>query len=189
MHEVNIPVLFMHYLALVLVLILGKMVHNRIKRHHIKDPAVLRMTSMIAMLFILFILCTEYDNLSVMFATMQNGPVLKSGTESELLTFNKYLPYSILIWIVTAWVFFRSVYHKNLFLRNFSVVVFIALVVKIFTFDFQTLSQGNRSVLFLLLGTFLILFAFIYPRALKGEPVIPEIKRKSAILHHGHENF
>jgi len=177
MHDVNIPVLLMHYLALGLTIISVKMIIKRIYRHKVKNIPLLRLVAMGTMFFILFLICTEYDNLSVFIATIQSGPVIKTGAGSDLLSANKYLPWSILIWIVTTWVFFRSVYRKDLFLRNFAVVIFIGLLVKIFVFDFIMLSEGGRSTVFLLMGLFLIGFAFTYPRVLKGEPVVPEISR------------
>ena len=47
-------------------------------------------------------------------------------------------------------------------------------MIKIFAFDFGVLSQGAKSAVFLILGIFLLLFAIIYPRVLKGLPVLPE---------------
>jgi hypothetical protein len=47
-------------------------------------------------------------------------------------------------------------------------------MIKIFAFDFGVLSQGAKSAVFLILGIFLLLFAIVYPRVLKGLPVVPE---------------
>ena len=48
------------------------------------------------------------------------------------------------------------------------------VMIKIFAFDFGVLSQGAKSAVFLILGIFLLLFAIVYPRVLKGLPVLPE---------------
>ena len=57
-------------------------------------------------------------------------------------------------------------------------MVFAAVLIKIFAFDFGVLSQGAKSAVFLILGIFLLLFAIIYPRVLKGLPVLPEWGRR-----------
>ncbi len=51
-------------------------------------------------------------------------------------------------------------------------------MIKIFAFDFGVLSQGAKSAVFLILGIFLLLFAIIYQRVLKGLPVLPEWGRR-----------
>jgi hypothetical protein len=60
-------------------------------------------------------------------------------------------------------------------------------MIKIFAFDFGVLSQGAKSAVFLILGIFLLLFAIVYPRVLKGLPVVPEWgrahERTTARLH------
>ena len=56
-------------------------------------------------------------------------------------------------------------------------VLYIAMVIKIFVLDFESLSVGARSAVFLFLGLFLIGFAIVYPKLLKGQSVLPEFKR------------
>ena len=64
--------------------------------------------------------------------------------------------------------------RRQKFLRDVAIMVFAAVLIKIFAFDFTILSQGAKSAVFLILGIFLLLFAIIYPRVLKGLPVLPE---------------
>ena len=66
-------------------------------------------------------------------------------------------------------VFIRSVIRNTRFLRNFAIVLYCIVLVKLFAIDFESLSAGARTVVFLVLGLFLIGFAFVYPRLLKGE--------------------
>ena len=75
-------------------------------------------------------------------------------------------------------VFFRAVIRRQRFLRDVTIMVFAAVLIKIFVFDFTILSQGGKSALFLILGIFLLSFAIVYPRVLKGLPVLPELRRK-----------
>jgi hypothetical protein len=130
---------------------------------------------------LIFILCTEYDNLSVILSAFQNNALSQTTTGLDLLTANKYLPYSVIIWMVTVGVFFRAVMRRQKFLRDVAILVFAAVMIKIFAFDFTILSQGAKSAVFLILGIFLLLFAIIYPRVRKGLPVLPELKRREGV--------
>jgi uncharacterized membrane protein len=67
--------------------------------------------------------------------------------------------------------------RRQRFLRDVAIMVFGAVMIKIFAFDFGVLSQGAKSAVFLVLGIFLLLFAIVYPRVQKGLPVVPELRR------------
>lgn len=79
--------------------------------------------------------------------------------------------------IVSVVMFVRSVIRQNRFLRNFAIILYCVMLVKLFVIDFGSLSAGARTSVFLVLGLFLIGFAFIYPKLLKGEPIFKEFKR------------
>ncbi len=176
--DISWNVLLIHYLALGLLLQLGRLVVKRIHRHNVKNTPLREGLSLVTILFLIFILCTEYDNLSVILSAFQNNALSQTTTGPDLLTANKYLPYSIIIWIVTVGVFFRAVMRRQRFLRDVSIMVFAAVMIKIFAFDLGVLSQGAKSAVFLILGIFLLLFAIVYPRVLKGLPFVPELRRK-----------
>ena len=172
--DISWNVLLIHYLALGLLLQLGRLVVKRIHRHNVKNTPLREGLSLVTVLFLIFILCTEYDNLSVFMSAFQNNALSQTTAGLDLLTANKYLPYSVIIWIVTIGVFFRAVMRRQKFLRDVAIMVFAAVMIKIFAFDFGVLSQGAKSAVFLILGIFLLLFAIVYPRVLKGLPVLPE---------------
>ena len=176
MHEINGWVLFLHYLSLALLIILGWMVVKRIYRQQKKNNNLLHGLEFLTVCYILFLLFSEYNNLTVIFSARQNT-TNSAIVEGDPLAFNLFLPYSILIWVVSTWVLIRGMIQNNRFLRNLAIVLFIGMLIKLFAFDFSELSQAARSIVFLLLGLFLIGFAFVYSRLLKGEPIIPEIKR------------
>lgn len=176
-HGTNGFILFIHYLSLLMTVILGRMVYNRIRRHHFKKLSILRTLDVVTILFILFLLCTEYDNLTVILSIFQQVPASRVIVGEDTLTSNMLLPYSIITWILAVVVLIRAMRAGNLFLRNFSIVLFTGMLVKLFTFDFENLSESSRSIMLFLVGLFLIGFAFIYKRLLKGQPILPEIKR------------
>jgi hypothetical protein len=82
----------------------------------------------------------------VILSAFQNNALSQTTAGPDLLTANKYLPYSIIIWIVTVGVFFRSVMRRQRFLRDVAIMVFAAVMIKIFAFDFGVLSQGVLSL-------------------------------------------
>ena len=179
MHNWNGLVLLLHYLSLALVLILGQLITTRVYWYQKKTTQVLRALDLVIVLFILFILCTEYDNVTVMLSVLQKVPGTQAIVEGDLLSYNKFLPYSLITWILSVVVLVRAIAKRNSFLRNFAIILFTIMLVKLFAFDFEQLSEGARSVMFLALGLFMIGFAFVYPRLLKGQPILPEIKRKN----------
>jgi hypothetical protein len=163
--------------ALVTLVILGRMVTKRINRHHVKNLPLRNALSLLTASFVMFLLCTWYDNLTVIFNTLQSSQYSQTGSETDFLTTNKYLPYSVIIWIITVWVFLRAVVQRNRVIRDFAVIIYVGLMIKIFAFDFDLLTQGAKSIVFLVLGLFLVAFAIVYPRLLKGKPVLPEMSR------------
>ena len=178
-NELNVIVLVLHYLALALVVILGRMVIKRIRRHHIKNNNVLRLTDLLTVSFLGFLLCTEYDNLTALFLVIKSSPGAQLMSGDPLLQ-NRFLPYSLIIWAVAVVVFIRAMIHRNHFMRNFGIVIFLGMLVKLFVIDFQTLDTIARSIVYLLLGLFLIGFAYIFPRLQKGLPILPEFKRRGS---------
>ena len=103
----------------------------------------------------------------------------------DQLTLNKLLPYSVMLGVAAVVVFIRSVLRNNRFLRNFSIVLYIIMLVKLFVLDFESLSAGARAAVFLVLGLFLIGFAFVYPKLLKGEEGRDSKGREGAMRRNG----
>ena len=168
-HDLHASVLVLHYLALVLVLILGRLVLRRIYRQNQKKATFRNGVELFTALSLLFLFCTEYDNLSIILSAMQNTGGAAGSVGIDQLTFNKYLPYTVLLGIVSIIMFIRAVIRKNRFLRNFSIVLYIIMLVKLFVLDFESLSAGARTSVFMVLGLFLIGFAFVYPRLGKND--------------------
>ena len=100
---------------------------------------------------------------------MQNSSGMGELAGPDQLTRNKLLPYSVMVGVASVVVFIRSVIRNTRFLRNFAIVLFCIMLVKLFAIDFGSLGAGERTVVFLVLGLVLIGFAFVYPRLLKGE--------------------
>ena len=178
-NDLNLFVILIHYLALVLVYLLGRMIIRRIRRHFIKNTDLLRGLEFLTVSFILFLLITEYDNLSVILSVLQNSPGLQQ-TGGDPLAMNMFLPYSVIIWVVSAVVFYRAIVRRNKFLRNLAIVLFLGMLIKLFAFDIPELGPGSGGIVYISLGLFLFASGFVYSRLLKGESIFPEFKRSGS---------
>jgi len=136
----------------------------------------LHLVDLITVSFLIFLFWMEYDNLSAIFLGMQSSPGSQLMSGDPLLQ-NRYLPYSMILWIVATVVFIRAMIQRNHFMRNLGIVLFLGMLVKLFVIDFEGLSTVSRSIVYLLLGLYLMGFAYIFPRLQKGEPILPEFKR------------
>jgi len=164
--------LLLHYVALGLLVALGFTTIGRIYLRNSKYIVVQRGVKVLTIGFLIFLFCTEYDNISVFIASGQNG---LNGVD-KLLEFNQHLPYSILMWIIGVGVFVWGVFYHNGFLRGGSIVLFVGVLIKVFAYDFETINPGGRGAVFFVLGAFLIGFAVMYPRVVRGEAKVAENK-------------
>lgn len=171
-HKLSNPVLLLHYLATTSGLVLGWRVANRLDRNYQKQLPLLRIVESITVLALMFVACTEYDNLSVFMANTGNRTATQNLTGPEQLSLNIYLPYSIVIWLLAFAVFVSSVIRRKRFLRNFAVVLFGLIIVKLFFYDFEYINAGTQGMVYLALGIFLIGLAVIYQKLVRGRASI-----------------
>ncbi|MEI6062018.1 MAG: hypothetical protein WCR72_15055 [Bacteroidota bacterium] len=156
----------LHYLALLLLIILGRMTIRRIYLRNSGKINILPTLQVFSVSFILFLLLSEYDNLTVLFSAInahqaQNNGI---GIGDHILTLNHHLPYTIIAWILSIILFIWSVLKHSRFIRNFSFVLYFLVLVKLFAYDFAILEQGGRSAVFFAVGICLITLASLYPR-------------------------
>ena len=145
------------------------MVLQSIYRQNPKSKPIRNGLELLTILSLLFLFCTEFDNLSIILGAMQNTGSASGTVGVDQLTINQFLPYSVMLGIVSVILFVRSIIRQNRFLRNFSIVLYIIMLVKLFVIDFANLSAGARTAVFMVLGLFLIGFAFVYPRLGKND--------------------
>lgn len=166
--ELNGTAFLLHYIALALLVMLGVMSLQRIFRRNAGNIFIQRGTELSMIIFIIFLLCTEYDNLSALIASVQKSPEKGIGVGGGILDFNRHLPYSIVMWALAVFLFIRSIYRQNNFLKSLSIGLFIGLLIKVFAYDFETLNPGGRSAMFFAVGLFLLGFAILYPRLMRA---------------------
>ena len=171
-HKLSDSVLLLHYLAMTSGLALGWLVANRLDCNYQKKLLLLRIVESITVLALMFVACTEYDNLSVFAANTGNGAATQNMAGPEPLSLNIYLPYSIVIWLLAFAVFVSAVIRQKRFLRNFAVILFGLILAKFFFYDFESISAGTQGMVYLALGIFLIGFAVIYQKLVRGRASI-----------------
>ncbi|MFZ4796192.1 MAG: DUF2339 domain-containing protein [Bacteroidia bacterium] len=165
--HLNITSVWIHYIAVVLMIVLSYMTISRVYRRNIKYPYIQQGIQIITVLYLAFMLCIEYDNLCIIKASIVNSADTKYFLTIKLLEINQYISYSIILWILSVLVFLFAFFNHKHFLRTIAIVLFIGTLIKIFVFDFFVLDAEDRSAVFFALGIFLIVFALLYPLMLK----------------------
>ena len=165
--KLNYIALMLHYMSLGLFLMLEFMTIRRISlRNTKKYVTVKQLVQLLTVLYLLFVICIEYDNFTLIIQSF--GFSLTGGLSTVKVDSNQFLPYSILMWILSNAVFIYGSIKKNPVFNASAVVLFIATVIKFFVYDFEGLEPGQRSLILIIVGLSLIVMALIYPK-LKGK--------------------
>jgi hypothetical protein len=165
--QLNVTSVWIHYIAVVLMVVLSYMTISRVYRRNIKYPAIQQGIQIITVLYLVFMLYLEYDNFTIITAAIENGANTKHLLTVKMLEVNQYITFSILLWILSVVVFIFAFFKHKHFLRTISIVLFIVTMIKIFVYDFFVLEAEERSAVFFAVGIFLIVFALMYPLILK----------------------
>jgi uncharacterized membrane protein len=164
----------LHYLALFSGIVLGAMTVRRIYQRNTKYLFLKQGVQIVSVLYLAFFLCFEYDYLTVLTARLGNS----SNSVS-----NQYIPYSILLGVLSVVVFVYAFFNRKPYLRGCSLVLFAGTLVKVFVYDFPQLAPEEKSTVFIVLGIVLIVFALLYPVMVKiknkktGPPTLPAAGR------------
>ncbi len=183
----------LHYLALGLGISLTVAAFFRIYALYPANKLLLRGLQLFVIFALLFILFTEYDNLSILLKagqfqniTPNDSPLtlkqLTLNTSSSpgkgILEYNRHLPYSLILLATSLLLIFWSLLKRQRFLRDISLLLFSFSIVKVFLYDFSLLGDNARTVLFFVLGFLLIGFSAVYPR-MKKATSIPRKRKRS----------
>lgn len=173
-HLPVVPVM-LHYLALVLAISLAVITLRTIYRHFALHKFLRNTFQLVALLSLLFILLTEYDNASILLQSRTLQPATQGQAvlnlapgaltaQQQALEFNHGLPFSLMLlftFLVTlAW----ALKHHQRFLRNLCLTLFTLTILKIFLYDFSLLGDLARTLMLIFIGLLLLSFSFLYPR-------------------------
>jgi uncharacterized membrane protein len=91
-----------------------------------------------------------------------------SGQPSyEILQYNKFIPYSVILLLVAVALLVWSVIHYTRLLRRLSMLMIFAVLVKVLFIDVSMLSAGKGILLMITLGIMLLLFSIFFSRMRK----------------------
>jgi hypothetical protein len=167
---INSIAFVLHYIGIGLLILLGYMSIKRIYLRNVKKPYVIQIMEILTVFTLVFLFCMEYDNLSLLnssFLGIQHLSVRMFET-------NQYLPYTVVILILSILVFFYGMIRKSVLLRSTSIILFVGCIIKLFAYDFEMTAPTERSLMLISMGVFLIGIALFYPRFKTPESEIKE---------------
>ena len=164
----SIKTVLIHYLALGLLIGLAAISMVRVYGLYPLNKALRRGIQISGLAILLFILFTEYDNLSILLRAGQFILKPSLGMGQEILEYNLHLPYSVILLASSLLILVWSLFKHYRFLRNFSIILFSLSIVKIFLYDFTLLGDTIRTVLFFVIGLLLLGFSIYYPKLKKA---------------------
>jgi len=164
----NVTAYVLHYIAIILFLFLGTLTVKRIYQRNSKYHFMQQGVQLISIIYLAFLLITEYDNLTLLNASFEKSSNSDYNLGINLLASNQFLPYSIIIFVLSLIAIVFSIIYQKSFLKKCSVVLLTGILIKVFAYDFQTLKPVERSFVFLILGIILIGIAVLYPRIKKS---------------------
>jgi uncharacterized membrane protein len=117
--------------------------HGISKTRHYRDLMVVILAT--------FILITEYDHFSLLWFNHHSDlPV------SDILRSNKFIPYSIILLIISIALLIYSNIRYSRFLRRLSLLLIFVVIVKIIFLDLKIISGSTIVILLVSLGLILI---------------------------------
>ncbi len=147
---------YFHFLGAPLMVMLALITaynFNKIRSRKKQQPAWVALS--IVGLFV-FLLLAEYDNITV---------IMGAGTlEADILKANHHLPFSIIFYLTSLVIMVFSFDRNNKFLGQLSLGLLLLTTIKLFAYDFRSLSATGQAFSFWLSGGFFILYSFLYLR-------------------------
>lgn len=149
----------MHYFCLgVLILILLTM-NRRLGQHYPKNRFILNLRILLGVISLCFILLAEYDHLLLLSVSG-----LSSRPAYEILQYNKFIPYSLILLLVSVVLLVFSLIRYTRFLRRLSMIMILAVLLKVLFIDITILPAHTGIILLISLGAILLALSFLIPR-------------------------
>jgi len=168
----------LHYLAVAFLIILSTMTVKRIYQRNHKISILKQGVQIITVIYLGLFICIEYDNITILMTSLINSSNPSFIPGINILESTKYIPYTLILWVLSSVVFAYATYKRRQYLKTFSIVLFAGTLLKLFMIDFQQLEQGGRSAVFFGVGAFFIGFALIYPKLRKNPQPLPKDRDK-----------
>ena len=116
---------------------------------------------MLLCFFITLICCFEYNYLSILIAEFSFDK-LDAEKYEIIIASNIYLPYSIITLICSSLIIILGMKMKNKIIQIISLIVFGITIFKILYLDFTIISDGEKSLSFIIIGGLILLLSRYY---------------------------
>ncbi len=149
----------LHYFSLGVLLLFIFQVNGKLSLLYPKNLFITNTRMLIGIMLLCFILLSEYDHLLLL--SMNR---LSNQSAYEILQYNKYIPYSVILLSVSVILFVFSLIHYTRFLRRLSMLMILAVLIKVLFIDITILSAEKSILLLISMGVILLVFSFLIPR-------------------------
>lgn len=156
----------MHYACLAILVVYLLEANRRMLKIFNKSRFLSNIRTLIAIALLCFILLSEYDNLVLLFLNRFSGK-----PSYEMLQYNIFIPYSVILLLVSVSLLLWSVIHYTRFLRRVALFMIFVILLKVLFIDITMLSANKGILLLFTLGVVLLVFSTLFSRIRKQSQV------------------
>jgi len=149
----------MHYLSLAVLILIILHINTRLRLLYPKSRFIANARTLLGILFLSFILLSEYDHLLLL--TLNR---FSSQPAYEVLQYSKFIPYSVIMLLVSVALLVFSIIQYTRFLRRLSMFMILAVLLKVLFVDITILPANTSIILLISLGAILVALSFLIPR-------------------------
>jgi len=153
----------MHYLGLGVLILILLHINKRLILLYPKSRFFANAQTLSGVLMLSFILLSEYDHLLLL--TLNR---FSTQPAYEILQYNKFIPYSVIMLLVSVALLLLSLIRYSRFLRRLSMIMILAVLLKVLFIDIAILPANTSIILLISLGAILVALSFLIPRLRKN---------------------
>lgn len=148
----------MHYLSLGILVVILLRINRSLRILYPKSRFIIKSRIISGILFLCFILLSEYDHLLLLSLSR-----LSDLSAYEILQYNKFIPYSVILLCISVILLVYSLINYTRFLRRLSMIMILAVLLKVLFVDISILSPTKSIILLITLGAILLASSFLIP--------------------------
>jgi hypothetical protein len=153
-----LPAFLFHYVVTGFLIILLLVLLRYVNRSFGGKKVFIKAYWVYFSLFILFLIYSEFNHLIVFLGYVRGVKI------TEIVTRNHEILISLLLMICAIIILFMGFIRKTRFLRIYSLILLAGIIAKIIIIDLPTLGPLTKTMVFLFLGSMLLLISFFYSR-------------------------
>jgi uncharacterized membrane protein len=149
----------MHYVCIGVMILIFIHVKGRLRLLYASSRFIFKTLTLIEIALLCFILLSEYDHL-----LMLGMNRFSSQPAYEILEYNKFIPYSVIVLSVAVALLIFSLIRYTRFLRRLSMLMILAVLLKVLFIDITILPANKSIILLISLGAILLALSLLIPR-------------------------